>query len=556
MFSLAGHGINRDVVIASAWVNHKALDFRADYREIIEKEVESELGLFQEAVTLLESDFKEIAKSFVISDKTDFNNLLNSQRLILNDPLLINGTKSLIKKSLINAECALVQQMNFIGEEFSKISNPYFKERKHDVEQIVKQVIQKLTSLRSDKNSNHVNSETLIYGENVIFISNDLSINEIPRLVKNGVCAFAIESGSPTSHLAIVLKSFEIPAIIGLQKSCHLIKHGEKLILDSECGNLIVGADNYVIKEYEKKIEHSKKRKNKLNDFIELPCETEDGIEIKLMANIEDPREAKKALGIGASGIGLFRTEFLFMEKESLPSEEEQFAAYKNVLVTLSPNPVVIRTLDLGGDKLSPLLSTSFEEDSNPALGQRGIRFSLENTDLFITQIRAIIRASRYGNAKILLPLITEKAEIIKAKALIDTCKKELENESGKRYDAIDIGAMIEVPSAALSIETLIPHVDFASLGTNDLIQYTLAIDRTNNKVSNLFNPKNPGVVFLIKNVIDHCLRANLPISVCGEISSDVEQIKFLLNLGLREISTNVSDILIIKEHISKIKIG
>ena len=166
------------------------------------------------------------------------------------------------------------------------------------------------------------------------------------------------------------------------------------------------------------------------------------------------------------------------------------------------------------------------------------------------------MRASRYGNAKILLPLITEKAEIIKAKALIDTCKKELENESGKRYDAIDIGAMIEVPSAALSIETLIPHVDFASLGTNDLIQYTLAIDRTNNKVSNLFNPKNPGVVFLIKNVIDNCLRANLPISVCGEISSDVEQIKFLLNLGLREISTNVSDILIIKEHISKIKIG
>ena len=234
MFSLAGHGINRDVVIASAWINHKALNFRADYREIIKKEVESEIGLFQEAVTLLESDFKEIAKSFVISDKNDFNNLLNSQRLILNDPLLINGTKSLIKKSLINAEFALVQQMNFIGEEFSKISNPYFKERKHDVEQIVKQVIQKLTFLRNDKNSNHVNSETLIYGENVIFISNDLSINEIPRLVKNGVCAFAIESGSPTSHLAIVLKSFEIPAIIGLQKSCHLIKHGEKIILGLE----------------------------------------------------------------------------------------------------------------------------------------------------------------------------------------------------------------------------------------------------------------------------------------------------------------------------------
>ena len=222
----------------------------------------------------------------------------------------------------------------------------------------------------------------------------------------------------------------------------------------------------------------------------------------------------------------------------------------------MSPNPVVIRTLDLGGDKLSPLLSSSFEEDGNPALGQRGIRFSLENTDLFTTQIRAIIRASCYGTVKILLPLITEKAEIIKAKTLIDACKKELENETGKQYDDIDIGAMIEVPSAALSIETLIPHIDFASLGTNDLIQYTLAIDRTNNRVSNLFNPKNPGVVFLIKNVIDNCLRSNCPISVCGEMSSDVDQIKFLLNLGLKEISTNVSDVLIIKEHISKIKIG
>ena len=511
MFTLMGHGIGTDIIIAKAWVNMYFSGLEVRYSEISESEITSEIDRLRRAIKMLDKDFEDISESFKNSKTGDFDNLLDSHRLIVNDPLLVVETEKRIAESLINAECALVRQLDFIVEQFSKISNPYFQERKIDVEQIVGQLVKKLSLLDQIQKPKKPDAELADKNEaSWVCLSDQISINEISKFIQEGVKGFAIESGSPTSHLATLFKSLEIPAILGLQEHNELVEHGERVILDSESGVLLAGVDSYILAEYQERIKKGVQKKQKLKVFVNLPCQTKNKVDISLMANIENPAEAIKAIELGVSGIGLFRTEFLFLEKNKILSEDEQFEAYKRVVEALNPLPVVIRTLDLGADKLPSSLSSKFTKDSNPALGQRGIRFSLENPDFFKVQINAILRASKFGNVKIMLPLITEKEEIIKAKQLI---YQSLDNVSEKYcYDlnTPSIGAMIEVPSAAIAIESLIPHIDFASLGTNDLIQYTLAIDRTNNKVSHLYNPGHPAVQFLIENVIKSCIKGKM----------------------------------------------
>ncbi len=551
-----GHGIGTEIIVAKAWVNMYFAGSELRYAEISEFEITSEIARLRLAITMLDEDFEEMSKSLKDAKTCDFDNLLDSHRLIVNDPLLVVETEKRIADSLINAECALVRQLDYIVEQFSKISNPYFQERKIDVEQIVGQLLKKLSLLDLVEKPKKPRSQLAAKKEaDWICLSDDIPINEIPKFIQDGIKAFAIESGSPTSHLATLFKSLEIPAILGLQEHNQLVEHGEKVILDSESGVLLAGVDSYILAEYEERIKKGVKKKEKLKVFVSLPCQTKNRVDISLMANIENPAEAIKANAIGVSGIGLFRTEFLFLEKNKILSEDEQFEAYKRVVEALNPLPVVIRTLDLGADKLLSSLSSKFTKDSNPALGQRGIRFSLENPDFFKMQINAILRASKFGNVKIMLPLITEKEEVIKAKQLI---YQSLSNVSEKYCCDLNtpaIGAMIEVPSAAIAIDSLIPHIDFASLGTNDLIQYTLAIDRTNNKVSHLYNPGNPAVQFLIEKVIKSCIRKQCPVSICGELANDIRQTTKFLKMGLREVSINVSEILKMKEEISKIEI-
>ena len=551
-----GHGIGTDIIIAKAWINMYFSGLEIRYSEISESEITSEIDRLRSAIKMLDRDFEDISKSFRNSKTGDFDNLLDSQRLIVNDPLLVVETEKRIAESLINAECALVRQLDFIVEQFSKISNPYFQERKIDVEQIVGQLVKKLSLLDQTEKPRKLATDSIDQNQGGwVCISDEISINEISKFIQEGVKGFAIESGSPTSHLATLFKSLEIPAILGLQEHNELVEHGERVILDSESGVLLTGVDSYILAEYQKRIKKGVQRKQKLKVFVNLPCQTKNKVDISLMANIENPAEAIKAIELGISGIGLFRTEFLFLEKNKILSEDEQFEAYKRVVEALNPLPVVIRTLDLGADKLPSSLSSKFSKDSNPALGQRGIRFSLENPDFFKVQINAILRASKFGNVKIMLPLISEKEEIIKARQLI---YQSVDNVSEKYYCDLttpSIGAMIEVPSAAIAIESLIPHIDFASLGTNDLIQYTLAIDRTNNKVSHLYNPGHPAVQLLIENVIKSCIRKECPVSICGELANDIRQTNKFFKIGLRELSTNVSDILKMKEAISKIEV-
>jgi len=556
MFTLMGHGIGTDIIIAKAWINMHFAGTELRYAEISEFEINAEIARLRSAIKMLHKDFEDISKSLKNAKTGDFDNLLDSHKLIINDPLLAIETEKRIAESLINAECALVRQLDYIVEQFSKISNPYFQERKIDVEQIVGQLLKKLSLLDQIEKPKKPRSQLEANNESSwICLSDEVSINEIPKFIQEGVKAFAIESGSPTSHLATLFKSLEIPAILGLQEHNQLVEHGERVILDSESGVLLAGVDSYILAEYEEKIKKAGQEKQKLKVFVSLPCQTKNRIDISLMANIENPAEAIKANEIGVSGIGLFRTEFLFLEKNKILSENEQFEVYKRVVEVLNPLPVVIRTLDLGADKFLSSLSSKFTKDSNPALGQRGIRFSLENPDFFKVQINAILRASKFGNVKIMLPLISEKDEVIKAKQLIYQSLSNISKKYCCDLNAPPIGAMIEVPSAAIAIESLIPHIDFASLGTNDLIQYTLAIDRTNNKVSHLYNPENPAVQFLIEKVIKSCIREQCPVSICGELANDIKQTSKFLMMGLREVSTNVSDILKMKEAISKIEL-
>ncbi len=551
-----GHGIGTDIIIAKAWVNTYFSGSEHRYSEISESEITFEVGRLRRAIKMLDKDFEDISETFRNSKTVDFNNLLDSHRLIVNDPLLVVETEKRIADSLITAEWALIRQLDYIVGEFSKISNPYFQERKIDVEQIVGQLVKKLSLLDQTDKLKKPHSDLADTNQGGwVCLSDEISIIEIPKFIQGGIKGFAIESGSPTSHLATLFKSLEIPAILGLQEYNQIIKHGERVILDSESGVLLAGVDSYILAEYEEKIKKGVQKKRKLNFFVNLPCQTKNKIDIGLMANIENPQEAIKAVEIGVSGIGLFRTEFLFLEKNEILSEEKQFNVYKGVVEALNPLPVVIRTLDLGADKLPSSLSSKFTKDSNPALGQRGIRFSLENPDFFKVQINAILRASKFGNVKIMLPLITEKEEVIKAKELIYQSLKNISEKYRCDLNAPSIGAMIEVPSAALAIESLIPHIDFASLGTNDLIQYTLAIDRTNNKVSHLYNPGHPAVQFLIEKVIKSCIKEQCPVSICGELANDIGQTKKFLKMGLREVSTNVSDILKMKEAVSKIEL-
>ncbi|MFL2656865.1 MAG: phosphoenolpyruvate--protein phosphotransferase [Burkholderiaceae bacterium] len=559
-FVIQGKGVGDTVVFGKAWIIPSLSKYEIKFKTISSDKISYEELRFENAIKSLKNELKLLSLDIEKNLTLEYKNILESYQLILNDKILINGTKEKIIKLQCNAEWALMQQLNIICQEFDKIDDPYFRERQQDVEQLVDRLLKTLNAFDNKKNegisesgnfSNIKNNNDLF--NSWILISNNISFSEISYLEKYHVKGFATELGSPTSHLAILARSLDIPAILGLQKSFTLIEHGENIILDSECGAIIVGADEKTIEIYKKKKLEKENFKSKLKKLKNVESITSSGVKVSIMANIEQPNETKKALNEGAEGIGLFRSEFLFLNKKTMPSEDEQFEAYKKVGVDMGKLPVTIRTLDSGADKNLPYLDTLHEKPENPALGLRAIRLCLANTDIFITQIRAILRASHFGNIKILLPLISGSSEIITCRALIEDAMQQLDSEK-KEYDrSIKIGAMIEVPSAAIAIDSLLPFLDFVSIGTNDLIQYTLAIDRTNRFVSGLYDPEHPAILELIKGVVSMCKKNNVPVSICGEMAGNVDHTQLLLNLGLKDFSMNCSEILLIKEKVLKL---
>jgi phosphotransferase system enzyme I (PtsI) len=457
--------------------------------------------------------------------------IFDAHLLILKDQSLFAAIETLIRKEKVRAEWALTQVNKKYQELFDSIADDYFRQRKSDVSDVLARVYGNL-EMRKKRTEDHDKSKKMI------LVAHDLLPSEAAtRFSRGNVLAVAMDMGGPTSHTAILARSLNIPAVVGLHNVAQQVKNGDYLIVDGTDGEVIVNPPLAVKKEFQSKQEKYNKYFQELKKTAKLKSVTLDGMKFSLLANIELPEEVNMAFSFGAEGIGLFRSEFIFLQRATLPTEEDHYVAYSRIAKAAYPSSVYIRTVDIGGEKSLPQLK--IEKEPNPALGLRAIRFSLQNRDMFKVQLRAILRASSLRNVRILIPMVTEVEEIGEVKLLFEEVKQELERERVKFDQQIPLGVMIEVPAAAAIIDVLIKEVDYISIGTNDLIQYYLAVDRSNEFVSYLYKPLHPAVLRLIKLVIQTALREGKDITICGEMAADPLSALILLGFGLRKFSMN-----------------
>lgn len=471
--------------------------------------------------------------------------IIEAQLMILDDTVFIDETTEIIEKECLYADYAVTKTIDRYIAMFNDIDDAYLKERATDIKDVGERLIFNIYNME-------IKSINDIVDDKVIIVANDLTPSDTAQIDEEKVIAIATDMGGRTSHTAIMARSLGIPAVVGLKDLREKVKDNDCIIVDGSDGEVIIepGFDTiarYIIKkdEYEELIEEMKGLKS-------LPAETKDRKRrIELYANIGSAEDCKSAISNGAEGVGLFRTEFLYMNRNDYPNEEEQFLAYKRVAEMMSPHSVIIRTLDIGGDKNVPYMNMPSE--LNPFLGWRAIRMCLDRKSVFKTQLRGILRASVYGNVKIMYPMIIDADEVKKANLILNEAKKELKEEQIPFNEKIEVGIMIETPAAATIADVLIKEVDFFSIGTNDLIQYTLAVDRMNENISHLYNPLHPAILRLIKNVIDESHKANKYTGMCGEMAGDPKLAILLLGLGLDEFSMSANSILHVKKAIRSI---
>ncbi|MES2771457.1 MAG: phosphoenolpyruvate--protein phosphotransferase, partial [Pseudomonadota bacterium] len=454
--------------------------------------------------------------------------------------------KQLIRERRYNAEWALVQQMDVLVDQFEKIEDPYLRERSYDVRQVVERVIKELTgqperpSLKAAKG---------VKEENLIVVAHDLSPADVIAFKEHHFAGFITDVGGTTSHTAILARSLAIPAILGLHNARQLIRDKEMIIVDGTRGVVIVNPDPRVLEEYQLRKSQIGLERSKLKRLKTAPSLTLDGVHIDLHANIELPKDIGTALEAGADGVGLFRTEFLFLNRGDMPSEDEQFEAYRSVVTGMQGRPVTIRTFDLGADKdFHPEALLGERVHTNPALGLRAVRLSLAEPKMFRAQLRAVLRASHYGKIKLLIPMLSHAHEIDQMLLAVEQAKISLRLEGTPFDEALPIGGMIEIPAAALAIGLFLRRLNFLSIGTNDLIQYTLAIDRTDEQVANLYDPLHPAVLMLLAHTLSSAEKVNIPVSICGELAGDPNLTRLLLGMGLRQFSMHPAHILEVKQ--------
>ena len=517
------------------------IDLSFDRVEI--SDVKKEISRFEEAVFVAKQDIEKVRNKAADNIDEERAAIFDAQLLFLEDPEFIGQIKSQIESTYVNAESALDDVSNMFISIFSAMEdNPYMQERAKDIEDVSKRLLANLLGKEVLGISN--------ISEESILLAEDLSPSETSQLNKNLVQAFLTEVGGRTSHSAIIARSLGIPAIVGLSNLRSKVNDGDIVIVDAEEGLVILNPSEEEIKTYKHKREEYLHNKNELLKLKDKNTVSKDGVQVELGANIAGPEDIENALLNGAEAIGLFRTEFLYMKDDRLPSEEEQFEAYKQVLVGMQNRPVVIRTMDIGGDKELP--SLSLEKELNPFLGHRAIRISLEEEDIFRTQLRALLRASAFGNLKVMFPMIATISEFRQAKKILLEEKSKLEGEEVKLGE-VEVGIMIEIPAAAILAEKFAKEVDFFSVGTNDLIQYTMAADRMNEKVSYLYQPLNPAIIRLLQNVIASAHKEGKWVGMCGEMAGDERAVPLLLGLGLDEFSMSAGNILKIREFISRL---
>lgn len=544
MVCLYGQGAARGYAIGRALVMGAAALEVAHYRVPLAS-IDAEQHRLRRALETTRSEMLELAQTLPEDAPRELAALLNVHGMLLSDPLLADEALNLIHEKHYNAEWALTTQGQILGEQFAAMEDEYLRERGADVRHVIERVLHVLSGTRALSAFERV-GET---DEPLIVIAHDISPADMIRLRGGRFAGFATDLGGATSHTAIVARSMSVPAVVALGHARSLLRDGDIVIIDGVQGALIVNPSPFALAQYKIFKEQYLGDRMTLTALKDVPAETLDGISISLEANIELPDEVDVALAQGATGIGLFRSEFLFIGRTELPSEEEQYLAYSSVVKAMQNRPVTIRTLDIGADKA---LDGEATVATNPALGLRAIRYCLAHPDLFATQLRAILRASAHGIVRILIPMVAHMHEVKAAKAAIESAKRELEARGQSYSDNIQIGCMVEIPATAIAIDPFADAVDFLSIGTNDLIQYTLAIDRADNEVSALYDPLHPAVLKLISNTINAGLRAGIPVAVCGEMAGDPKLTRLLLGLGLTNFSMHPQQLLDVKREIRR----
>ena len=542
LMCLYGQGVARGYAIGRAVVMGATALEVVHYR-IADDAVLAEKERLKRAIYMAKREIQELGDTLPDDAPRELGALLGVHGMLLADPLLADEAYALIENKHYNAEWALTTQGQLLGEQFAAMEDEYLRERAADVRQVIERVLQELVGTRAIMCLGHEEDS----GDPLIVVAHDISPADMIRLRGARFAGFATDLGGPTSHTAIVARSMGVPAVVALGHVRNLVRDGDIIIVDGANGAVLVNPPETALREYRQLQREYIDERAELGLLRDVPAETLDGIKITLHANIEMPEEAEMALANGATVIGLFRSEFLFMGRSDLPSEEEQYLAYAAVVRVMKDRPVTIRTLDIGADKT---IDGEATVATNPALGQRAIRYCLARPELFATQLRAILRASAHGNVRILIPMIAHMHEVRATKDAIVAAKRELDSRGQAYASHVELGAMVEVPAIAIAIEPFASALDFLSIGTNDLIQYTLAIDRADNEVSGLYDPLHPAVLRLIANTINAGVGAGKPVSVCGEMAGDAHLTRLLLGLGLTSFSMHPQQLLDVKREI------
>jgi len=547
-FTIHGLPVSQGIAIGHVHlVSHAMLE--VSHYHVPVRHLAEELSRLDEAVATVQGELVGLKAAATSGQShSEVGAFVDLQMMMLADPLLIDAARDLIMERRCNAEWALVQQMEHLVGQFEQIEDPYLRERKADVVQVVERLVKVLLG-----HPGHLPPKRRD-GLGTIVVAHDLSPADTIGFRDHNISGFVTDVGGPTSHTAIVARSLRIPAVVGLHHIRQLLEEDELLIIDGTRGVVIVGAEERIVEEYRLRRTELELERSKLNRLKDTPATTLDGENVSLLANIEGPKDLGALKAVNADGVGLYRTEFLFIGRDTLPDEDEQYEAYRSVLKSLPGKPVTIRTFDVGADKALNGVSARFEP--NPALGLRAVRYSLAEPKMFLTQLRALLRASVHGQLQIMIPMLAHAHEIDQSLMLIDKAKAELRADRVKFDDHVPIGGMIEVPAAALALGMFIRRLSFLSIGTNDLIQYTLAIDRSDESVVHLYDPLHPAVLKLIGGTIQAGARFGMPVSVCGEMAGDPAYTLLLLGMGLRNFSMHPANILAIKQQVLRADVG
>ncbi|MEZ7828525.1 MAG: phosphoenolpyruvate--protein phosphotransferase [Brachymonas denitrificans] len=561
--SIHGIGVGRGVAIGRAVVIASSRSDVGHY--FIEPEqVEAEIARVHEARDSVVQEIQLLLATMPKEMPGELAALLEVHMMLLQDDEIFSGVRYWIADRLYNAGWALSTQFERLARQFDDMEDPYLRERKLDLEQVIERIIKRIqgqqTLLAVQENGRHEGGEANLLGEDamdvpLVLVAHDLSPSDMLQFRQSVFKGFVTDVGGKTSHTAIVARSMGIPAVVGARTASQLVRQDDWIVIDGDAGVMLVNPSTITLDEYRFRQRQDALDRSRLLRLVNTPAVTLDGEKIELLANIELPKDTEAALAAGAVGVGLFRSEFLFMgRKQHLPGEEEQYQAYVRALEGMRGLPLTIRTIDVGADK--PLNdSVPDAAHLNPALGMRAIRWSLAEPAMFLTQLRAILRAAAQGRIHVLIPMLAHVSEIRQTLQMLDMARSQLDAR-GVAYGQVDLGAMIEVPAAALTARLFLKYFDFLSIGTNDLIQYTLAIDRADESVAHLYDPMHPAVLQLLADTIRAAREAGKPVSVCGEMAGDTAFTKLLLGLGLRSFSMHPAQILAVKQEIVRSDTG